>query len=289
MVSALASQAAVAIENSRLYEDIERLFEGFVTAAVTAIESRDPATSGHSCRVATLTVGLAEAVDRGRRGSVSRRALHARAAARASLRRPAARLRQGRRARAGARESRRSSIRATSSSSAIASRICMQSGGSRVRARARRASARAADASAHDAAIERAARTRDRRAARSARTVSRRDRQRQRAHGPARGQLRRAARQINRQTYVDFDGVERPLLDDHELQFLMIRKGNLDDRERREIESHVTHTYRFLEQIPWTRELKGHPGDRVRPSRKAERPRLSARRRRPRRSRCRRA
>ncbi len=39
----------------------------------------------------------------------------------------------------------------------------------------------------------------------------------------------------------------------------MIRKGNLDDRERREIESHVTHTYRFLEQIPWTRELRGIP------------------------------
>ena len=64
VATALASQAAVAIENGRLYEDIERLFEGFVTAAVTAIESRDPTTSGHSGRVATLTVGLAEVVDR---------------------------------------------------------------------------------------------------------------------------------------------------------------------------------------------------------------------------------
>src|ERR1019366_9221956 len=63
LVSALASQAAVAIENGRLYEDIERLFEGFVTASVTAIESRDPTTSGHSSRVATLTCGLAEAID----------------------------------------------------------------------------------------------------------------------------------------------------------------------------------------------------------------------------------
>jgi HD-GYP domain-containing protein (c-di-GMP phosphodiesterase class II) len=51
----------------------------------------------------------------------------------------------------------------------------------------------------------------------------------------------------------------RPLLEDHELQFLMIRRGNLDDEERREIESHVTHTYRFLEQIPWTRELRAIP------------------------------
>jgi hypothetical protein len=65
---------------------------------------------------------------------------------------------------------------------------------------------------------------------------------------------------INQRTFVDFEGVERPLLSDHELQFLMIRRGNLDDRERREIESHVTHTYRFLEQIPWTRELRGIPG-----------------------------
>ncbi|MBA3854797.1 MAG: hypothetical protein C0503_10285, partial [Gemmatimonas sp.] len=68
MVAALAAQAAVAIENSRLYEDIERLFEGFVTAAVTAIESRDPTTSGHSFRVATLTTGLAESVDRAGEG-----------------------------------------------------------------------------------------------------------------------------------------------------------------------------------------------------------------------------
>ena len=60
----LASQAAVAYENSRLYQDIEALFEGFVQAAVTAIEQRDPTTSGHSLRVSRMTVGLAEIVDR---------------------------------------------------------------------------------------------------------------------------------------------------------------------------------------------------------------------------------
>ena len=63
LVSSLASQAAVAIENNRLYESIQTLFEGFVKASVVAIESRDPTTSGHSFRVADLTVGLAEAVD----------------------------------------------------------------------------------------------------------------------------------------------------------------------------------------------------------------------------------
>lgn len=48
----------------KLKDDIEKLFEGFVNAAVNAIEARDPSTSGHSGRVAVLTVGLAEAVNR---------------------------------------------------------------------------------------------------------------------------------------------------------------------------------------------------------------------------------
>ena len=64
---------------------------------------------------------------------------------------------------------------------------------------------------------------------------------------------------IRDKRFVDFEGHVRPLLEEHELQYLMIRKGNLDDAERREIESHVTHTYRFLEQIPWTRELRNIP------------------------------
>ena len=57
LAESLASQAAVAYENSRLYQDIEELFEGFVQAAVTAIEQRDPTTSGHSLRVSRMTVG----------------------------------------------------------------------------------------------------------------------------------------------------------------------------------------------------------------------------------------
>ena len=63
-VVALASQAGIALENVLLYEEVKTLFDGFVKAAVTAIESRDPTTSGHSERVAELTVGLAQAVDR---------------------------------------------------------------------------------------------------------------------------------------------------------------------------------------------------------------------------------
>jgi HD-GYP domain-containing protein (c-di-GMP phosphodiesterase class II) len=62
LMQAFASQASVAIENAKLTEDIENLFESFIRASVTAIEARDPATSGHSDRVAVLTVEFARAV-----------------------------------------------------------------------------------------------------------------------------------------------------------------------------------------------------------------------------------
>jgi HD-GYP domain-containing protein (c-di-GMP phosphodiesterase class II) len=62
LAASLASQAAVVVENNLLYRNIQNLFEGFVKASVTAIESRDPWTSGHSERVAKMTVALAEAV-----------------------------------------------------------------------------------------------------------------------------------------------------------------------------------------------------------------------------------
>ena len=60
----IAGQAALAMENSMLLEAQEKLMEGFVNACVTAVEARDPVTSGHSTRVASFTVSLAEAVNR---------------------------------------------------------------------------------------------------------------------------------------------------------------------------------------------------------------------------------
>ena len=70
LAQALAGQAGVAIENSMLYADIERLFEGFIKASVQAIEARDPTTAGHSFRVADFSERLAMAVDRADRHSL---------------------------------------------------------------------------------------------------------------------------------------------------------------------------------------------------------------------------
>lgn len=64
ILTGISAQIAVAMKNTQLYQNIEGLFEGFVTASVTAIESRDPGTAGHSFRVADYTEHLARAVDR---------------------------------------------------------------------------------------------------------------------------------------------------------------------------------------------------------------------------------
>lgn len=63
LLGMVAAQAGVSLENTMLYDEIRKLFEGFVKASVEAIESRDPTTSGHSRRVADLTVELAKIVD----------------------------------------------------------------------------------------------------------------------------------------------------------------------------------------------------------------------------------
>ena len=61
LLSSFATQAAICIENVDLYGDIQRLFDGFVKASISAIESRDPSTGGHSERVAKMSVALARA------------------------------------------------------------------------------------------------------------------------------------------------------------------------------------------------------------------------------------
>lgn len=58
LLKSIAGQASVAIENAKLYADINLLFDGFIRASVTAIEARDPTTYGHSERVSQLSLAL---------------------------------------------------------------------------------------------------------------------------------------------------------------------------------------------------------------------------------------
>jgi HD-GYP domain-containing protein (c-di-GMP phosphodiesterase class II) len=64
LLESLANQAGVSFAHGKLITDLRKAFESFTAASITAIESRDPSTKGHSERVATLTVGLADAVNK---------------------------------------------------------------------------------------------------------------------------------------------------------------------------------------------------------------------------------
>ena len=256
LVNALASQAAVAIENSRLYEDIERLFEGFVMASVTAIESRDPTTSGHSARVATFTCGLAEAIDRGGAGGPYR-----------NLRFSREQLREIRYAallhdfgKVGVREQVLVKQKKLYPSDLAIIRHRFQFLLQRADLQYERERAEYLVAHGTERYSE---------ALTQLDHVRRLEREKLqlfldsivRANEPTvlpEGTFEELE-EINARTFVDFDGMEKPLLSDEELKYLMINKGNLDSRERREIESHVTHTFRFLEHIPWTAELRHIP------------------------------
>ena len=255
LVTALAGQAAVAIENSRLYEEIERLFEGFVKAAVHAIEQRDPTTFGHSGRVANMTVGLASVVDRAEDG-----AYRAVTFTREQIKeiRYAGLLHDF--GKVGVREEvlikakklyplqldlirqRHHFVKRTAEREFWRKRAeFLESHDRKDYAPFLRAleQEHARDMAALDGFLD---------AVLSANepTVL-----------PA--SHFEALLQVARRTYEDPTGRPHPYLTEEEMRYLTIPKGSLDETERLEIESHVTHTYRFLQQIPWTRELQDIP------------------------------
>jgi HD-GYP domain-containing protein (c-di-GMP phosphodiesterase class II) len=255
LVSALASQAAVAIENSRLYEDIERLFEGFVTASVTAIEARDPTTSGHSGRVAQMTVSLAEAVDRGGDGPYR------------ALRFTREQLREIRYAgllhdfgKVGVREQVlvKEKKLYPADLDVIRHRFNFLIQSAELEFERRRAEhlLRHGQQRYREtvAEMERALRRRRVELERYLQAIIAANEPTILPEDSYSSELLAEASALK---YTDIHGDERPLLAESELRLLSIPKGNLDDEERREIESHVTHTFRFLQQIPWTRELRG--------------------------------
>ena len=69
----------------------------------------------------------------------------------------------------------------------------------------------------------------------------------------------RDLREIREYAYREFDGTLNGLITDMDLLALSVRKGSLTPDERREIQSHVTHTREFLAVLPWPPELARVP------------------------------
>jgi HD-GYP domain-containing protein (c-di-GMP phosphodiesterase class II) len=251
---ALASQAGICLENAILYEEIQNLFAGFVDAAVTAIESRDPTTSGHSRRVATLTVALAERVDALDQGPF------------AGLRFTRDELRQIEYAgvlhdfgKVGVREN--VLTKAKKLYEAQRDAIALRFRYIRKSVESEALQQKLAWALAGRAAEPELFAALDRDTAKQLRELEEIGKLLATANepallaGPAAAQLAEVARL----EYIDIDGVRRPYLEPGELEALRIERGSLTDGERQQIQSHVTHTLSFLEAIPWSRKLRDVP------------------------------
>ncbi|HYE41462.1 MAG TPA: HD domain-containing phosphohydrolase [Ramlibacter sp.] len=63
LAESLASQAAIALTNRMLINQLEQLFESFINLINSAIDEKSPYTGGHCQRVPVLTMMLAEAVN----------------------------------------------------------------------------------------------------------------------------------------------------------------------------------------------------------------------------------
>jgi len=255
LVTALAGQAAVAIENSRLYEEIERLFEGFVKAAVHAIEQRDPTTFGHSGRVANMTVGLAAVVDRAEDG-VYRGVTFTREQIKEI--RYAGLLHDF--GKVGVRE--QVLIKAKKLYPLQLDLIRQRHHYVRRTAEREFWRKRAEFLEAHERKdYEPFLRALEEEHAREIQVLDGFLDAVLSANEPTvlpAGRFE-ALLHLSRRSYEDPTGRPQPYLTEEEMRYLTIPKGSLDETERLEIESHVTHTYRFLQQIPWTRELQHIP------------------------------
>ena len=71
LVESLASQAAIALNNRLLIEQLEALFESLISLVNTAIDEKSPYTGGHCDRVPILTMMLAQAAERSRVGPLA--------------------------------------------------------------------------------------------------------------------------------------------------------------------------------------------------------------------------
>ena len=68
LVAALASQAAVALTNAQLIENLNNLFYAFIRSIATAIDEKSPYTGGHINRVVTLSMMLVEKINADKTG-----------------------------------------------------------------------------------------------------------------------------------------------------------------------------------------------------------------------------
>ena len=274
IVRSLASQAAISIERNHLQKSIENLFEGFVRASVQIIEARDPTTSGHSERVAELTVRLSEEASSITSGPLrliqfsDRQIQEIRYAALlhdfGKVGIPEALLGKQKKLYPEQLEVIRYRF-------ALAQRTMeMECAQTKFKYLLEHPSHQHRDDAtesgcSHCQSLKKVENQ-------LAQTIERLnyywellqelnepDLLLTREFHAFSEETSAQLAALSEYTYRDIDGITKPLISQAEMAQLLVPRGNLTAQERSGIEAHVTHTYHFLKRIPWTKHLKGVP------------------------------
>lgn len=245
LAKSFASLASAAIEKANLYHSIKELFEGFIRASVSAIESRDPVTKGHSQRVSLLSVQLAKNLneftpaqldevrvaallhDFGKIGVREEILVKAKKLFRDEQREIRSRLDHF----SAVSENRllRKLLEEIRNTKRIPSDLEI----AQVEKHIREANEQIESIWADIVDLNEP-------------TVMNEDRSEK-------------LMRLKELHFYSKRGVLEPVLKENEIKLLSIRKGSLSEAERMQIENHVTQTYFFLKEIPWSKELKNVP------------------------------
>jgi HD-GYP domain-containing protein (c-di-GMP phosphodiesterase class II) len=252
LLGMVAAQAGASLENALLYSEIQQLFEGFVDASVAAIESRDPTTSGHSRRVANLTVGLAKAVDKESTGP----------------------YRDASFTRDDLRELEYASLLHDFGKIGVREKVLVKA--KKLydeRLELIRARFDYVEKSLEADVLRRKLRMIERGAPKSDLDALDREEAERKAEMQAWWQAILSANEptvlaagdfekieaIAKETFFALSGEMKWLLEEEEKNALCVKRGSLTSQEYEEIQSHVVHTERFLSQIPWGKKLRRVP------------------------------
>ncbi len=272
VIRILACQAAVSIERSQLQDSIEQLFEGFVTASVRVIEARDPTTSGHSERVAALTVRLAEeahAISSGPLRGLTFNDRQIQEIRYAALLHDFGKVGVPEAVLVKAKKLYPDQLEVVRHRFALARRTleldCAQNKFRYLIEHPHHDHRGAESACPHcqaQAELDR----------KLTAALEKLDHYWQRVLEINEPQILESRgfqiltetalaelSELSHYTYQDIDGTLKPLLTPAELEQLLVPRGNLTMQERLAIEKHAEHTYNFLIQIPWTKHLSQVP------------------------------
>lgn len=275
IVRSLASQAAISIERNILQNNIESLFESFVRASVQVIESRDPTTSGHSERVADLTVRLAQevsSVDIGPLHHLDFNAQQIQEIRYAALLHDFGKI--------GVPEA---ILNKRNKLYPEQLEVIRQRFGVAQRSLQWQCAEQKFQYLLHHPSHCGQQHTEPNSGCSHCQAIQHLEQESQQALAilhhyqdlveqinqpealPTKQfealseQMWQDLRALTQYVYTDVDGQEKTLLTPQEVEQLMLPSGNLTQSERRLVEAHVTHSYRFLKQIPWTQGLSQIP------------------------------